>query len=89
MKRAKWLNQTNTNLTTPQHEILLMNQLRHPNIILLMGAVWSADLVGIVLEFASGGSLSAALKSTKVSRSWNWEVSLVSLSLRHVHTKNN
>ena len=63
-----------------KHEIMLMNQLRHPNIILLMGAVWSPELVGIVIEFAAGGSLSDSLKKASVSKGWNWEDPLLKIA---------
>ena len=56
-----------------RYEILLMNQLRHPNIVMLMGALWSDKMVGIVLEFAESGSLSDALKSKKISKNWTWQ----------------
>jgi len=54
-----------------RREILLTSQLRHPNIIALMGAIWSDKIVGIVLEFATGGSLYDALNN-KASANWNW-----------------
>jgi len=54
-------------------EVLLMSQLRHPNIITLMGALWNEKMVGIVLEFASGGALDDALKSTKITADWTWK----------------
>jgi len=54
-------------------EVLLMSQLRHPNIITLMGALWGEKMVGIVLEFASGGALDDALKTTKITKDWTWK----------------
>jgi len=56
-----------------RHEILLLSQMRHPNIIFMLGAIWSPALVGIVLEYAEGGALSDALKTSTVSASWTWE----------------
>jgi len=53
-------------------EVLLMSQLRHPNIITLMGALWGEKMVGIVLEFATGGALDDALKRKKTSSDWTW-----------------
>jgi len=50
-----------------------MSQLRHPNIIALMGALWGEKMVGIVLEFASGGALDDALKTPATSSSWTWK----------------
>jgi len=56
-----------------RNEILVMNQLRHPNIIMLLGAVWSKEMVGVVLEFADNGSLSDVLKKKKVVENWSWK----------------
>ena len=72
-------------------EILLMSQMRHPHIITLMGALWNEKMVGIVLEFASGGALDDALKSEGVSASWTWQdpklrvVSDVAQGMNYLH----
>jgi len=50
-----------------------MHRLRHPNIVLLMGAVWSKEFVALVLEYAGGGSLSDILHNSKLTKSWTWE----------------
>jgi len=55
-----------------RNEILIMNQLRHPNIIMLLGAVWDKEMVGIVLEFADNGSLSDVLRKKKIVEKWSW-----------------
>ena len=58
-----------------RNEVLIMNQLRHPNIIMLLGAVWSKEMVGVVLEFAERGSLSEILKKEKNVggvEEWSW-----------------
>jgi len=74
-----------------RNEILIMNQLRHPNIIMLIGAVWSKEMVGIVLEFADNGSLSDVLKKKKVVEKWSWDhpkltiANDVAQGMRYVH----
>ena len=70
-----------------RYEILLMNQLRHPNIVMLMGALWSDKMVGIVLEFAESGSLSDALKSKKISKNWTWQNPKLSIVCDIARTK--
>ncbi|GMI56979.1 hypothetical protein ScalyP_jg9946 [Parmales sp. scaly parma] len=50
-----------------------MSQLRHPNIITIMGALWDEKMVGIVLEFASGGALDDALGNSNISKDWTWK----------------
>jgi uncharacterized protein with ACT and thioredoxin-like domain len=41
------------NLDRFQKEILLMGDLRHQNIVTLIGAVWEKDLMGLVMEVSS------------------------------------
>ena len=60
-------------------EILLMSQLRHPNVVALMGALWNEKMVGIVLEFCEKGSLYDVLKKgesegevVKLFDNWTW-----------------
>lgn len=51
-----------------QREALLMAKVsHHPNIVGFIGAVMSADRVGIVLEFCPLGSLDEQLRSSKIS----------------------
>lgn len=40
-----------------QREVLVMNSLRHPNVVILMGACQTPPRLCIVMEFVSGGSL--------------------------------
>tara|TARA_B110000305_G_C19391118_1_gene614928 strand:+ start:215 stop:727 length:513 start_codon:yes stop_codon:yes gene_type:complete len=65
------------NMRAFRYEIILLNQLRHPNIIMLLGAVWSKEMVGIVLEYAENGSLSDILKK-KMCENWTWGEPMVS-----------
>ena len=70
---VKQLTQINTeSMKNFRYEILLMNQLRHPNIVLLLGALWSKEVVGLVLEFAGGGSLADILRSSTIASEWTW-----------------
>lgn len=49
-----------------QREVLVMNSLRHPNVVLLMGACPTPPRLCIVMEFVSGGSLHNLLHIDKV-----------------------
>ena len=74
-----------------RNEILVMNQLRHPNIIMLLGAIWCKEMVGVVLEFAENGSLSDVLKKKKIVENWSWNepklqiATDIALGMRFVH----
>ena len=46
-------------------EILLMRDLRHDNIVVMVGAVWSEKLMALVLEFCEHGSIADWLKANK------------------------
>ena len=46
-------------------ECFLMKELRHPNIVKLVGVCWDEMLLGCVLEFVSGGSLEDVLQKVK------------------------
>ena len=52
-----------------RHEVMLSVQLDHPNLILVLGAMWDEDMIAIVIEYAEGGSLDYAKKRSK---NWNW-----------------
>ena len=43
-------------------ECFLMKELRHPNIVRLVGVCWDEMLLGCILEFVSGGSLEDVLE---------------------------
>jgi len=56
-----------------KHEIILSAQLRHPNIVQLIGACWDPSLIALVMEFAEEGSLDECLKSNVNTGSmWTW-----------------
>ena len=40
-----------------QREVFVMNCLRHPNVVLLMGACQTPPKLAIVMEYVAGGSL--------------------------------
>ena len=57
-----------------KHEIILSSQLRHPNIIQLLGACWDPSLIALVMEFAEEGSLDSCLKAnfSEDGTGWTW-----------------
>lgn len=63
-------------------EVTMLNRLRHPNIVLFLGAVTQLPKLSILTEFCHGGSLFNALRK----RSWRTCVSLQDLRLvaRHI-----
>ena len=44
-------------------EILLMKDLKHPYIVLLIGAAWSSELIGMVMEYMQKGAMADSLHS--------------------------
>ena len=48
---------TQENANKFREEIILTARLRHPNIVSFVGACWTGDLICLVLEWVSGGSL--------------------------------
>ena len=44
-------------------EILLMKDLKHPYIVLLIGAAWSSELIGMVMEYMQKGAMADSLQS--------------------------
>jgi len=73
-------------------EVLLMSQLRHPNIIALLGALWNEKIVGIVLEFAEKGSLAGVMRNPTISKPLTWFdpllriVTEVAMGMNYLHT---
>ncbi|GMI41402.1 hypothetical protein TeGR_g6334 [Tetraparma gracilis] len=59
------------NLDRFQHEILLMSDLRHQNIVALVGACWGKDLMALVMEFCEKGMASDVLKNEGSTFSWD------------------
>jgi CRP-like cAMP-binding protein len=53
-------------------EVKLMKELRHPNVVQLMGVVWNqqTELLGMVLELMSRGSLRSVLQDGMLQLSW-------------------
>ena len=58
------------NLTRFRNEILLMTELKHENIITMLGAVWEKSLMALVLEFCQRGSMGDFLKKEGMNHSW-------------------
>ena len=70
-----------------------MSQLRHPNVIALLGAIWDAKMVGILLEYASKGSLDDLIKTNELRRSnFSWSdpmlriVTEIAMGMNYLHT---
>ena len=57
-------------------EILLTSALRHPNIVNFVGACWSQELVCLVLEWATKGSLADLLRTPSL----RWDEPLLKLA---------
>jgi hypothetical protein len=57
-------------LTRFREEILLLADLRHPNVVGLVGACWGVDLMALVMEFCERGESSHVLKSMGKDLSW-------------------
>ena len=56
-----------SNLARFRTECLFMKELKHNNIVMLIGAVWSEELCCCVLEFCAGGTLENLVKDSDVS----------------------
>ncbi len=52
-----------------QREVFVMNCLRHPNVVLLMGACQTPPRLAILMEFVAGGSLHKVSISVEMSAS--------------------
>ncbi|GMH49998.1 hypothetical protein TL16_g00668 [Triparma laevis f. inornata] len=54
-----------SNVTRFRGEMLLTKQLNHPNIVQYIGCVWDTEMIGLMLEFVSGGDLSGLLQNNE------------------------
>lgn len=52
-------------------EIIMLRQLRHPNIILLVGCCWGEDLMALIMELMPNGSLHQALRNRSLRMTWD------------------
>ena len=59
------------NLKKFRAEILLLGGLRHSNIVVLVGACWSTELMALVMEFCERGESSAVMKASGKDLSWD------------------
>ena len=60
------------------HEISLLNNLRHPNIVSLLGTCVEEDYYALVTEYMPLGSLYELLHKKKVNLSWSIKLSIAS-----------
>ena len=54
------------NLSVQSQEALVLQQLKHPNIIDFLGIFFNPPSLGIVIEYCTNGSLYDALKTRKL-----------------------
>jgi len=62
---------TEANVRAFRAEILLTATLRHPNIVNFVGACWGGDLVCLVLEWVSRGTLGGLLQQAAPPLTWS------------------
>ena len=60
------------NLSRFRIECLFMKELKHENIVMLIGAVWSEAVICCVMEYVSGGSLKDVIDQ-KMNLTWTGE----------------
>jgi len=80
---------TKDNLNRFQAEIFLMNDLRHPNIVTMLGACWEKALMALVMEFCAKGTSTDVLASEGAHFTWDdpllkWSMD-VSRGMAHLH----
>jgi len=54
-----------------REEILLMADLRHPNIVSMIGACWEQDLMALVMEYCARGTATDVLKQNGEDFTWD------------------
>jgi len=87
VKTMKTIN--NDTLTRFKAEIFLMNDLRHQNIVTMVGACWEEDLMALVMEFCAKGTSTEVLKTEGANFTWDdpllkWCLD-VSRGMSHLH----
>lgn len=66
----------------------VIQHLRHPNIVLFMGAFYKPDHIGIVHERMSLGSLQGVLFDSEMQISWDWMIQIlidISQAMAYLH----
>lgn len=65
---------TRRNMEILADELLVMSPLRHPNVVLLLGACFDEGAnVGMVLEYAARGDLLTVLEQNRADASFGWD----------------
>ena len=54
-----------------KEEVLLSGDLRHPNIVTMVGACWEVDLMALIMEFCEKGMSSVVLETEGVNFEWD------------------
>ena len=68
LKSIKEVSQENINRF--KDEIFLMHDLKHENIVLLIGACWEEDLMALVMEYCANGMSSSMLVAQGAKYTW-------------------
>ena len=72
-----------------RHECLFMKELKHENIVMLIGALWQKDLICCVLEYCERGNLSDYLEANP-NLSWQTEklriMQEIARGMNYLHT---
>ncbi|XP_047980353.1 serine/threonine-protein kinase BCK1/SLK1/SSP31-like isoform X1 [Salvia hispanica] len=74
-----------------RQEVSLMKRLRHPNILLFMGAVMSPECLGIVTEFLPRGSLFRLLQKSAAKLEWRRRIHMaldIARGMNYLHHHN-
>jgi len=58
-------------------EIITLSDLRHSNIVMLVGAVWEQSLMALVMEYCAKGTSSDLLESDGSSEDMTWDITLL------------
>ena len=92
VKKLKILELKEESLKEFKREISTLILLRHPNLVLFMGAVIEPENISIVTEFFSGGTLFSLLHQKRnISLSWDFRVKIlldIAIGMNFLHTNN-
>ena len=90
VKKLKVLEMKEESLKEFKREISTLILLKHPNLILFMGAVIEHDNISIVTEFCSGGTLFSLLHQKKnIELSWEFRIKIlldIAIGMNFLHT---
>ena len=92
IKKLKISEFTEKNIKEFEREVSSLLMLRHPNLVLFMGAITELNNISIVTEYCSGGNLFDLLYRKKnIFLSWNLRIKIlleISIGMNFLHTNN-